>query len=482
MYSGRSPEWIRHLDFELIDLACIFLSILIVNLFRGMMGETFYSSIGVYIMIIFMADIVSVFFLHPYVGIIQRGLWVEFTMTFNHISLIYILWVVCMFLLHEANTLPRLSIVLAWAMSVLLVNIVHFLNKARVRKQLKNSQHFREMMIISEEANFAETLKQLTVKHYTNMHIKAAAFPTAVTDDATNELLKEKKIATVIGDEEVVEYLRSHIIDEVIIDRYPIDHESDELVLTLLGMGLIVHICSGQYMNNYPNLTIGHIGERHIITATISKAHTWELQLKRMLDIIGAIVGLLITGVVAIFIVPAIKLADPGPAIFKQKRVGKNGRVFEFYKFRSMYRDAEERKKELMAQNEMSGFMFKLENDPRIIGSEKGPGKGIGNFIRRTSIDELPQFWNVLKGDMSLVGTRPPTVEEFEMYEPHHKIRLCMQPGITGLWQVSGRSQITDFEDVIRLDENYIENWTFGKDIKILLQTVGVVLSGRGSK
>lgn len=201
-----------------------------------------------------------------------------------------------------------------------------------------------------------------------------------------------------------------------------------------------------------------------------------------MLDIIGAIVGLLITGVVAIFIVPAIKLADPGPAIFKQKRVGKNGRVFEFYKFRSMYRDAEERKKELMAQNEMSGFMFKLENDPRIIGSEKGPGKGIGNFIRRTSIDELPQFWNVLKGDMSLVGTRPPTVEEFEMYEPHHKIRLCMQPGITGLWQVSGRSQITDFEDVIRLDENYIENWTFGKDIKILLQTVGVVLSGRGSK
>ena len=144
--------------------------------------------------------------------------------------------------------------------------------------------------------------------------------------------------------------------------------------------------------------------------------------------------------------------------------------------------DAEERKKELMAHNEMQGLMFKMENDPRIIGSEKGPGKGLGNFIRKTSIDELPQFWNILKGDMSLVGTRPPTVNEYKQYDLRHKIRLSMKPGLTGMWQVSGRSEITDFEEVVRLDTEYIEKWSIWLDIRILIRTIGVVLYGKGSK
>lgn len=152
------------------------------------------------------------------------------------------------------------------------------------------------------------------------------------------------------------------------------------------------------------------------------------------------------------------------------------------YKFRSMYMDAEERKKELMAQNKMQGNMFKMDNDPRIIGSEKGPGKGIGNIIRSLSIDELPQFYNILKGDMSLVGTRPPTVDEVAAYDLHHKVRLSMKPGLTGMWQVSGRSEITDFEEVVELDTKYIEQWSIGLDIKILFKTVTVVFTGSGAK
>jgi lipopolysaccharide/colanic/teichoic acid biosynthesis glycosyltransferase len=135
-----------------------------------------------------------------------------------------------------------------------------------------------------------------------------------------------------------------------------------------------------------------------------------------------------------------------------------------------MYVDAEERKKELMADNKMEGFMFKMDNDPRITR--------VGRFIRKTSIDELPQFWNVLRGDMSLVGTRPPTVEEFKQYRTYHKRRLSMKPGITGLWQVSGRNSITDFEDVVRLDLRYIDNWNIALDIKILFKTVAVVFKG----
>ena len=151
-----------------------------------------------------------------------------------------------------------------------------------------------------------------------------------------------------------------------------------------------------------------------------------------------------------------------------------NGRRFKIYKFRSMYMDAEERKKELMAQNEMNGLMFKIKDDPRITK--------IGKFIRKTSIDEFPQFLNVLKGEMSLVGTRPPTEDEFLQYEERHKRRLSLKPGITGMWQVSGRSDIQDFEDVVKLDCEYIDNWSLGLDIKILIQTVLVVLGKRGAE
>lgn len=147
-----------------------------------------------------------------------------------------------------------------------------------------------------------------------------------------------------------------------------------------------------------------------------------------------------------------------------------------------MYLDAEERKKELLESNRVSsGMMFKLEWDPRIIGSEKGPGRGIGNFIRKYSIDEFPQFFNVLKGEMSLVGTRPPTVDEWEKYDLHHRARLAVKPGLTGMWQVSGRSKITDFEQVVSLDKQYITEWNFALDIKILLKTVLVVLGKEGS-
>lgn len=139
-----------------------------------------------------------------------------------------------------------------------------------------------------------------------------------------------------------------------------------------------------------------------------------------------------------------------------------------------MYVDAEERKKELMDKNEMDGLMFKMTEDPRITK--------VGKFIRKTSIDELPQFFNVLKGDMSLIGTRPPTIDEFEKYQSHHKRRLSIKPGITGMWQVSGRSDIQDFEEIVRLDCEYIDNWSPALDIKILFKTVKVVLMGSGAK
>ena len=191
------------------------------------------------------------------------------------------------------------------------------------------------------------------------------------------------------------------------------------------------------------------------------------------MDILGGIVGIIFTAILTVILGPIIYIQSPGPIFFSQERVGKNGRKFRIYKFRSMYPDAEKRKKELMEKNKMHGFMFKMDNDPRVTP--------IGRFIRKTSLDEFPQFFNILKGDMSLVGTRPPTVDEYEQYERHHKVRLAAKPGLTGMWQVSGRSDIVDFEEVVALDKKYIEEWNIGLDLKILCQTVKVVVTGKGS-
>ncbi|MEE0956042.1 MAG: sugar transferase [Eubacterium sp.] len=196
---------------------------------------------------------------------------------------------------------------------------------------------------------------------------------------------------------------------------------------------------------------------------------------KRVLDVIGGLVGSVIAVILTVILGIAIKIDSPGPVFFSQERVGQNGRKFKMYKFRSMYKDAEARKAELMKQNEMNnGLMFKMKEDPRITR--------VGKFIRKTSLDEFPQFFNVLKGDMSLVGTRPPTVAEFQKYRDYHKRRLSMKPGITGMWQVSGRSEITDFEEVVRLDCEYIDNWSMGLDFKILVKTIGAVFTGKGSE
>lgn len=195
---------------------------------------------------------------------------------------------------------------------------------------------------------------------------------------------------------------------------------------------------------------------------------------KRITDILGSMIGLLFTGIITPFVAIAIKAESPGPVFFAQTRIGKNGRRFKIYKFRSMYMDAEERKKELEACNEVKGLMFKINNDPRITS--------VGKIIRKFSIDELPQFYNVLIGDMSLVGTRPPTCDEFSQYNNYYRRRLCITPGLTGMWQVSGRSDISDFDDVVQLDLQYIDNWSLALDVKILFETIGIVFVGRGSR
>jgi len=187
----------------------------------------------------------------------------------------------------------------------------------------------------------------------------------------------------------------------------------------------------------------------------------------------GGIIGTILLFVVYPFIATAIKLDSDGPVIYKQKRVGQHGRTFSLYKFRTMHKDSDKKRQEMMDQNVMNGAMFKIKDDPRITR--------VGKWLRRSSLDEFPQFLNVLKGDMSLVGTRPPMIEEVETYKPDHLKRISSRPGVTGLWQVSGRNKITDFDKIVDLDCKYLENWRFLDDLKILVKTIIVVLQRKGA-
>jgi len=192
---------------------------------------------------------------------------------------------------------------------------------------------------------------------------------------------------------------------------------------------------------------------------------------KRLIDILGALIGLALTILLAIPIAIAIQIDSPGPIFYRQIRCGLNRRTFYIWKFRSMVVNADRLKH--LVTNQASGNIFKNSHDPRVTR--------VGRFLRRTSLDELPQFWNVLKGDMSLVGTRPPTVDEVMQYEPHHYERLRVKPGITGEWQVNGRSKIESFEEVVKLDIAYQQKWSIAYDIALIGKTIYAVFSRHGA-
>jgi exopolysaccharide biosynthesis polyprenyl glycosylphosphotransferase len=239
-------------------------------------------------------------------------------------------------------------------------------------------------------------------------------------------------------------------------------------------MGVVVHVNIDALELDVTDKVIENLGFFKVVSYASRLYEPGQMILKRLMDIIGSLIGLMITFIFAVFVIPAICIESKGSPLYTQIRVGKNGRRFKMYKFRSMYLDADVRKKELMEKNEMQGAMFKIQNDPRITK--------VGKIIRKFSIDELPQFLNVLKGDMSLVGTRPPTVEEVEQYRTEQKRRLSVTPGMTGLWQTSGRNNIYNFDEIVKLDLEYIDQWSLGLDIRLLIKTVIVCFRGNGAE
>lgn len=293
---------------------------------------------------------------------------------------------------------------------------------------------------------------------------------------ATGPLLDRVEGHRVLGHpEDLIGICKSKQVDEVVFcipKDYVVDAESYLQDLEELGITvrMVVDFFDSSFFRKELSL---FNNELPILTYHPKAFDSQQLFIKRLMDVFGALFGLILTGIFLPFVALAIKRESAGPLFFGQDRVGENGRVFKCWKFRSMSADAEEQKKALLVQNEMKGAIFKIKDDPRITR--------VGRFLRKTSLDELPQFWNVLKGDMSLVGTRPPTLSEVEQYENWQRRRISIKPGITGMWQVSGRSTIEDFDQIVRLDLQYIDTWSIFLDLKILLKTIKVVFLREGS-
>jgi len=269
--------------------------------------------------------------------------------------------------------------------------------------------------------------------------------------------------------------LKANPCDHVIFTQSLAEKRSIEPYLAIANeMGIVVRLVLDVYEINTSKWYVSSIGTYPMITYYNVTLDPVSLAIKRCVDIFGALAGIVLSLPVMLVTAIAIMLDSPGPIIFKQKRVGRNGQVFEIFKFRSMYADAEQRKAELMAHNQMSDCrLFKMKDDPRVTR--------VGRFIRETSIDELPQFFNVLFGSMSLVGTRPPTVAEVEQYDRHHYRRISIKPGITGIWQTSGRNEIKDFEKITQMDIDYIEKWSVMLDIRLMFKTMQVLLNRKGA-
>ncbi len=479
MYRKRSG--LQNILIVLTDLIIIVVSFYIATILRD--GTFYSSSLG---RLRFLINLAPLLFFHIMTNLLFnnnrdfyiRGYLLEFIHVLTNNFIMISGTSIVIFFIRRYEFFSRLAFFYFVIIDSVLMFASHIALK-RIMPRIYRQLVQEKSVLLLGNRSFIETY----VSDYVNSHNFSDDLVGAVLyeDDSSDSLSSEDhdpednslhnlKIVTSIDN--LSDYCKKASLDELVVGMEGRDESLIPVLDELSKSGISI-----SYQIDIPELSgcrnKMYMGTEHIdmIIYANRVVSVGLLIIKRLMDIIGGLIGCFFLLIFLVIFGPLIKLESPGPVFFTQKRVGRNGRIFNIYKFRSMYNDAEERKKELLSRNEMDGYVFKLEDDPRITR--------VGRFIRKTSIDEFPQFLNILKGDMSLVGTRPPTLDEFNKYSLNHKRRLSFRPGLTGLWQVSGRNDITDFEEIVALDTEYIDNWSVLLDIKILLKTIPAMFSGK---
>ena len=495
MYKRKVRGWSQHTDFILLDNLCIFLSLFVGFLLAGqteVLNSRFFWSIALETVLV---NLVIIIVLDTYHSVLHHSPWDEMIRLLTQTGYVVLILLVFQLLNQPVGqNLPRIALY-----AVPLYVLSCYTMRQAYKSFLKKKHHIlnrHSLLIALEVSQIPSVIPQVLRSNYGAYRFSGIAI---MGDQPSEEEARQairplweqypvlETIPIVATGDTLEQYLTNNWVDEVYLDVPPKADLPVNLINNLMRMGITIHTA----LTNLDELESRHKNVEWIcghltITTSLGYITGRDVLVKRVMDVAGGLIGSLVTVILLPPVALAIWLSDPGPIFFKQTRIGENGKKFQMYKFRSMYMNAEERKKQLAQESgQEDQLMFKMEHDPRIIGQKQLPDgtwkKGVGGWIRDLSLDEFPQFFNVLKGDMSLVGTRPPTVDEWFRYEPFHRSRMSTKPGITGLWQVSGRSEIRDFDTVVRLDREYIENWSLKRDIHILFKTVWVVLTRKGA-
>ena len=482
MYKRNVQGWMKHLDFILWDELVLQISFILGYMIRHGFGQWPYArqDYRELALIFFAMDILVAIGFNTMHNVLKRKRWKELAASVKHVLLVLGIVSLYLFSAQKGDIYSRITIYLTSAFHLAIGYGVRQWWKPIVRKINQGIGRGRNTVILVAEEGSVEKIRQ---KAGETDGFEFAGL-VLCDRDATGETVSG--IPVVASLESAGDYICREWVDEVFVCPDSLSEQSplSRLIAQCREMAVPVHLYIPAAASGGKSFMEKANGF-NVLTLTANYANPLQSVIKRLADILGGLVGSLIALILLAILSPKIRKESPGPVLFKQTRVGQNGKRFTIYKIRSMYMDAEERKAGLMEQNRITdGRMFKLDFDPRIIGNRIVDGKqvtGIGETIRSWSLDEFPQFFNVLKGEMSLVGTRPPTEDEWTKYHYHHRARLAVKPGVTGLWQTSGRSGITDFEKVVRLDTEYINNWSLALDLKILLKTVRIVLKRDGA-
>ena len=467
---NRKNNLIQNYSLIVIDVICLLVSYILAFWIRYRETECMEQVDYIFCLLLVLFAVLYSFLLDWNHFFFKRGYFSEMIAIIKYTVSIAVAFGFGVFIMRQGENFSRLVFGLFCVFTVIFTYVAHIGFKKYLYYFYKKSASADKVLIVTRLKYLEDVLQDINEAAEWSYDVIGIAL---LDEDVSKT--KWNGIPLVAHGTGYMEAVKQQVMDAAFVYLPGVyGKEMEQIVEDFETMGVVCYQSMGNFHGKGNMQSISSLGGHLVIAHQVNVIDYRRQFIKRAMDIAGLLFGVLITCVVYPFIALAIKINSKGPVIFKQVRIGRNGRRFYMYKFRSMYMDAEERKKELLKQNEVQGLMFKMEHDPRITK--------VGRFLRKTSLDELPQFINVLKGDMSLVGTRPPTEDEFEQYSLHYRRRLSITPGLTGMWQVSGRSDIKDFDEVVKLDLKYIDNWSLTLDMKILIQTVGVVLFGRGSK